>query len=158
MLTTKHSQTEGQVQPSTGLDQEASTALAAASYDTLAGFWRHLRRCLPLDLSQEQGFPNVLATMQRGILGALADVPWRSHEKAALASRVGQIVNNDAFIDEASAAIGLPKEDETEDAYVERGKAVFRRLLRNALTGIGPRPNRMVSQHRPADGTESKAA
>jgi len=123
----------GAESPSPPMAQGTTTATDDASPADFTKLYRHLSRNLPLNFSLQHGTRFAATALQNGILGTLVGVGWRDRKKQLFAERVAGIIENDDFVAQASDAIGLPQRDETEDEYVERGKAVFRRLLLSTL-------------------------
>ena len=46
---------------------------------------------------------------------------------------VSELVHGEKFVDEFSNKIGIPKESETEDEFVERAKKIMKEMIREKL-------------------------
>lgn len=132
MAALKNEQT-GDEKSSLPTAQETATAHYGPPSVDFTKLYRQFSRNLPLNFSLQHGTRYVAVALQNGILAALAGVGWRDREKQLFAEQVAGIIESDVFVTQASDAIGFPQKDETEDEYVERGKAVFRRLLLSSL-------------------------
>ena len=55
-------------------------------------------------------------------------------QKKDFSSELSKVVRDDGFISELSDSIGKPKDNETEDEFVERAKKTMRSLLNKKLS------------------------
>lgn len=132
MAALKHNQPADETR-SPSIAQSTATSTSGTLHEDFATLYRHFSKNLPVNFSLQHGTGYVAVALQNGILDTLTNIGWRSREKQLFAERVAGITESDTFIAQASDEIGLPKKDETEDEFVERGKAVFRRLLGSTL-------------------------
>lgn len=54
-------------------------------------------------------------------------------EKEKFSNNVAKIANSDEVLTELSNSLGLPKEEESEDEFVKRGKTILTKILKNKL-------------------------
>jgi hypothetical protein len=59
---------------------------------------------------------------------------FSNSEREKFATKVSEFVLSDAFLNEFSGDVGLPKENESEDKFVERAKSTMRTLLMKKLS------------------------
>lgn len=59
---------------------------------------------------------------------------FSNSEREKFAAKVSEFAFSDAFLNEFSDDVGLPKENESEDKFVERAKSTMRTLLMKKLS------------------------
>lgn len=120
-------------QATIGVSQPHDVAAPAPAQESLADFWRRSRDDSSVKAVDRPGPENLLVELQIGITIGIADMVWRDERKEEFAKKLSMIVNDDKFINEVSKSVGLPKKGELEGEYVERGKTIFRAMVRRAL-------------------------
>ncbi len=58
-----------------------------------------------------------------------------SHNREKFSSKVAELVTNDTVLTELSNSLGVPKEHESEDEFVERAKSIFKNIISKKLAG-----------------------
>lgn len=76
-------------------------------------------------------------TIQIAIMGGLSSAfnqsSLQTKEKEKFSEAVSQIAKSDEVITELSEALGMPKDSESEDEFVKRGKAILTNILKRRL-------------------------
>lgn len=73
-----------------------------------------------------------LTTQISGTL-ATTDISISSNDREKFSSEVVHVANSDEVLTELSESIGDPKENESEDEFVERAKSTLAKILKNKL-------------------------
>ena len=73
-----------------------------------------------------------LATQVSGAI-VTSGLSISSNDREKISSEVVQVANSDEVLAELSESIGEPKENESEDEFVERAKSTLANILRNKL-------------------------
>ena len=73
-----------------------------------------------------------LTTQISGTL-ATTGLSISSNDREKFSSEVVQVANSDEVLAELSESIGDPKENESEDEFVERAKSTLAKILKNKL-------------------------
>jgi hypothetical protein len=73
-----------------------------------------------------------LATQISGTI-ATTVLSISSNDREKFSSEVVQVANSDEVLAELSESIGDPKENESEDEFVERAKSTLAKILKNKL-------------------------
>ncbi|WP_022954227.1 hypothetical protein [Leucothrix mucor] len=73
-----------------------------------------------------------LTTQISGTL-ATTGLSISSNDREKFSSEVVQVANSDEVLTELSESIGDPKENESEDEFVERAKSTLAKILKNKL-------------------------
>lgn len=72
----------------------------------------------------------VATTISNSLIGSL----FSNSEREKFAAKVSEFAHSDDFLNEVSDDIGLPKDNESEDEFVERAKSTMRTLLMKKLS------------------------
>lgn len=76
-------------------------------------------------------------TIQAAIIGGLSSTfhpsPLTTKDKEKFSKEVSQLAKSDEVITELSEALGMPKDSESEDEFVKRGKAILTNILKRKL-------------------------
>lgn len=79
--------------------------------------------------------PSSSQSLTTQISGSLATtaINISSSDREKFSSEVVQVANSDEVLTELSESIGDPKENESEDEFVERAKSTLAKILKNKL-------------------------